>query len=81
MPPDAECILSIRMYKHVCLTFLVPVVKSKIEKQPQIEGSDAHLQVAFPQFRETAEQPPSPSLHAYYEVSGCLYLHFPCVQA
>ena len=28
------------------------------------------LQVAFPQFRDTAEKAPSPSLHAYYEVCG-----------
>ena len=26
--------------------------------------------MAFPQFRDTAEKPPSPSLHAYYEVSS-----------
>ena len=39
--------------------------------------SPAAAQVAFPQLRDTAEQPPSASLHAYYDVRPLLNLCMP----
>ena len=67
-----SCVLLVRADLHLKLTCTCGVSHSgsrhgEGDVSPVL-SSNAHVQVAFPQFRDTAEQPPSPSLHAYYEV-------------